>query len=127
MLAELSADPTSGLLGYQIFARPRGLYSVQYWNDPESIYRYASEPDAEHHPAWAAFNRRARKVPGAVGIFHETFPVRGAESMYVDMPEFGLGQAVGTVPVSGSLDRAAGRMARGRSNSASQSDAEQGH
>ena len=33
-------------------------------DEPGRLYAYASQPDAEHRPAWAAFNRRARKAPG---------------------------------------------------------------
>lgn len=93
MLAELSADPESGLLGYRLTFGSGGPLVVQYWTSPEALYAYASQPDAEHRPAWAAFNRRARKAPGAVGIWHETYAVDRAESMYVGMPATGLAKA----------------------------------
>jgi Domain of unknown function (DUF4188) len=69
MLAELSKDKQSGLLGYRLTFGAGGPLFVQYWNSHEKLYRYASDRDAAHRPAWAAFNRRARKVPGAVGIW----------------------------------------------------------
>ena len=117
MLAELERDPEQGLLGFRILLGPSGPTVVQYWRDVDSLYRYASNTAAKHRPAWAAFNRRARKVPGAVGIWHETFTVCGAESVYVDMPRLGLGRALGTVAVSGRPDRARDRLASGQRRS----------
>jgi hypothetical protein len=113
MLEELSRDPESGLLGFRTLIGGRGPTMVQYWRSAEALYRYASDPSGEHHPAWAAFNRRARKVPGVVGIWHETFPVRAAESVYVDMPTTGLALAAGARPVTRRLDRARDRIAPG--------------
>jgi hypothetical protein len=111
MLVELERDPEQGLLGFRMLLGLSGPMVVQYWRDVDSLYHYASNTTAKHRPVWAAFNRRARKVPGAVGIWHETFTVRGAESMYVDMPRLGLGRALGTVAVTGRLDRARDRLA----------------
>lgn len=109
MLAELSADPESGLLGYRITVGSGGPTVIQYWKTPEQLYAYASQPSAEHRPAWAAFNRAARKAPGSVGIWHETFVVDRAESMYVGMPTTGLAK-VTAVQDSGSGSRAADRL-----------------
>ncbi len=110
MLAELSQDPGSGFLGYQMAAGLRGPILVQYWRTPEDVYRYASDREAAHRPAWAAFNKRLRKVPGAVGIWHETYQVAKAESVYVDMPRVGLAAAATAVPVTRRTDQAAARL-----------------
>jgi hypothetical protein len=112
MLAELAKRPELGLLGARQMVGPGGFTVVQYWRDVDALYAYASATDAVHRPAWAAFNRRARKVPGAVGIWHETYQVGAAESMYVDSPPLGLGAAAGTVPVTTRLDRARARLER---------------
>ena len=109
MLAELSADPDSGLLGYRLTVGAGGPLVIQYWKSAEQLYMYASQPDAEHRPAWAAFNRRARKAPGSVGIWHETYVVDRAESMYVGMPAAGLAKATATLDVA-SGSRAADRL-----------------
>ncbi|MBD7993701.1 DUF4188 domain-containing protein [Arthrobacter sp. Sa2CUA1] len=93
MLAELSADPNSGLLGYRLTIGAGGPLVIQYWKSAEQLFAYASQPDAAHRPAWAAFNRRARRAPGSVGIWHETYVVDRAESMYVGMPVAGLAKA----------------------------------
>jgi hypothetical protein len=100
MLAELSKDKDSGLLGYRLTIGAGGPLVVQYWSSVEKLYAYASERNAAHRPAWAAFNRRARKAPGAVGIWHETYVVDRAESIYAGMPVSGLAAATSSVPVA---------------------------
>ena len=110
MLAELARDPGSGLLGYRMTLGWRGPVLVQYWRTVEDVYRYATDSGSLHRPAWSAFNRRARRVPGAVGIWHETYEVARAESVYVDLPVQGLAAATGARPVTGRLDRAAARL-----------------
>ena len=113
MLAELSKDPDSGLMGYRLTFGGDGPVIVQYWNSRDKLYDYASAPSALHRPAWSAFNRRARKAAGAVGIWHETFQVERAESMYVGMPSRGLAAATSSVAVGSRSDRAAQRIADG--------------
>ena len=100
MLAELSKDKDSGLLGYRLTFGAGGPLLVQYWNSHEKLYRYASDRNAAHRPAWAAFNRRARNAPGAVGVWHETYLVERAESVYSGMPVTGLAAATSSVPVA---------------------------
>jgi len=111
MLAELSRDKSSGLLGYRLALGAGGPVLVQYWSSHELLYAYATAPDSEHRPAWTAFNRRARKVPGAVGIWHETYLVDRAESIYAGMPPSGLALATESVPVDRRSDRAQQRLA----------------
>jgi hypothetical protein len=113
MLAELARDHDSGLLGVRMTVGAGGPVLVQYWSSQEKLYAYASGSGGAHRPAWAAFNRRARSVPGAVGIWHETFVVDRAESVYVDMPVVGLAAATSSVPVGTQQDRARDRLAEG--------------
>ena len=110
MLAELSKDKDSGLLGYRLTFGAGGPLLVQYWNSHEKLYQYASNRDAAHRPAWAAFNRRARKAPGAVGVWHETYVVERAESIYAGMPVSGLAAATSSVPVGRRGETAAERL-----------------
>jgi hypothetical protein len=112
MLAELSQDPRSGLLGYRILLGAGGPTVVQYWSSAEKLQAYASAPEQQHRPAWTAFNRRARTAPGAVGIWHETYVVERAEAIYVAVPSMGLGAATSTVPVGRRTERAAQRLGR---------------
>lgn len=114
MLRELSTDPDSGLLGFTMLIGSRGPYLVQYWSSLEKLYAYASDPEHEHRPAWTRFNRRARKTPGAVGIWHETHVVERAETIYVATPPMGLPKATEIVPIASRHDRARARVADGR-------------
>jgi hypothetical protein len=111
MLVELARDPDSGLLGWRTVFSPRGPWVVQYWSSVEKLYAYASDLDTQHRPAWVAFNTRARKAPGAVGIWHETYVVERAETIYSGMPPFGLGKATSLVPVARRGDGARQRLA----------------
>ena len=100
MLAELSKDKNSGLLGYRPTFGAGGPLVVQYWSSHEKLYAYASDRNAAHRPAWAAFNRRVRKAPGSVGIWHETYVVERAETIYSGMPVSGLAAATSVVEVA---------------------------
>ena len=114
MLKELSIDPDSGLLGFELLLGSGGPYVVQYWSSIDKLYAYASEPTAEHRPAWTRFNQAVRKAPGAVGIWHETFLVERAESIYVSTKPMGLPKATAQVPVVRAHDRARARFEGGR-------------
>ena len=112
MIAELSRDPDSGFLGTEYaLAGLRTVLLIQYWRDFDSLEAYARNRERRHWPAWAAFNR-AVGTDGTVGIFHETYAVPAAahETVYVNMPPFGLGKASGTRPAIGSREVARARM-----------------
>ena len=111
MLRELAADPSLGLLGVHSFWAGRTILAVQYWRSFEDLQRFARSNDHEHLPAWQEFNRLVRDN-GDVGIFHETYRVGPgtAESLYGNMPPFGMGAAVGLVPIAGRGQSAARRM-----------------
>ncbi|ARC58137.1 hypothetical protein AS850_13720 [Frondihabitans sp. 762G35] len=121
MLTELFRDRDSGLLGYRFTLTGGGPLLVQYWSSQEKLYRYASEPQSTHRPAWSAFNRRARSAPGAVGIWHETYLVDRAETMYVGVPVSGLAKATEAVAVTRRSDRASDRSDAGRTQGAAPS------
>jgi hypothetical protein len=118
MLAELSRDPGSGLLGYRLLFGRGGPTVIQYWESTEKLYAYASDPNARHRPAWGAFNQRSRRANGAVGVWHETYQVGRAESVYVSTPVIGLAAATESVPVGSRSDRARQRLADGRTGDA---------
>ncbi|MEZ3160470.1 DUF4188 domain-containing protein [Microbacterium sp. BWT-B31] len=116
MLRELSRDPDSGFLGYELLLGAGGPYVVQYWSSIDKLYAYAMDPAQQHRPAWTRFNGLARKAPGAVGIWHETFLVERAESVYVSTRPMGLPKATELVPVTRAGDRAQARFAQGRTS-----------
>lgn len=109
MLRELSSDPESGLLGFRATLEGRNPTVIQYWSSLDKLYAYASEMEAEHRPAWTSFNKRARRAPGVVGVWHETYQVAAAESVYVSTPELGLAKSTERTPVT-----ARGNSARAR-------------
>ncbi|MER5641052.1 DUF4188 domain-containing protein [Kitasatospora sp. NPDC002227] len=117
MLRELTRNPASGLLGFRgALTGPRSLEVVQYWESREKLLAYASAPEQEHRPAWAAFNRRARQAGGQVGVFHETYvvPADSFETIYYGMPAYGLAAATGSLPVGRRGESAADRLDRAR-------------
>jgi hypothetical protein len=113
MLAELKRDPSLGMLHAQYFVYWRGVAVVQYWRSFEQLHTYAHARNAAHLPAWAEFNRRIGGN-GAVGIWHETYTVGPGqyESVYANMPRFGLGAAAEHLPATGRMESARSRINR---------------
>lgn len=118
MLAELKRDPSLGLLHAEPFLYWRGVALVQYWRSFEQLHAYAHARNAAHLPAWAEFNRRIGGN-GAVGIWHETYTIAPGqyETVYANMPRFGLGAAAEHLPATGRLEGARSRMGRAKSDS----------
>ncbi|WP_068074481.1 DUF4188 domain-containing protein [Novosphingobium lentum] len=112
MIAELSQRPDSGFLGTETLWQPwRTIALIQYWRDFDALEAYARDREQQHWPAWTAFNK-AVGSDGTVGIFHETYsvPRGGYETIYGNMPPFGLGKVAGLVPATGSRNDARSRM-----------------
>jgi hypothetical protein len=111
MLRELGEHSELGLLGTEeYFGRTTLL--VSYWKSMEHLLAYAKLRTSEHLPAWRAFNKSVG-TNGDIGIWHETYRARVGdyESVYVNMPPFGLGKAFGLREASGHRVTAAGRLA----------------
>lgn len=111
MLQELMQNPSSGLLGSTFALTINGPLIVQYWESIDKLLAYASDRSSHHYPAWRDFNRKIG-TDGDVGIWHETYSVpRGYfESVYVNMPAFGLGKVGRLEPASGHNARARTRL-----------------
>ena len=107
MLKYLSQHPEKGFLGYQTL----GLANVQYWRSFEHLEAYARARDSKHYPAWTRFNKSVGSN-GDVGIWHETYrvPAGSYETVYNNMPDYGLGKAAKLVPAAGYRETAAGRI-----------------
>lgn len=93
MLKELYQQPERGFLHGELWFS-RTILVLQYWRSMEQLLAYAKDKQAEHLPAWKAFNK-AVGPDGSVGIWHETYAVSPGtyENIYVNMPPFGLGRA----------------------------------
>ena len=113
MLRELRENPDSGLLGYRYYPGLRHHDLTQYWRSFEQLRSYAHDADKEHLPAWEQFNQEVGSS-GDVGIWHETFLVREGEyeTVYNNMPPYGLGKAVELMPAEDQNKTAAGRLGR---------------
>jgi hypothetical protein len=112
MLAELQAKPESGLLWYRTYMSGRVTMVQQYWESFDKLLAYAHDRNGKHFPAWAEFTRRVGYSDGAVGIWHETYLIEPgkSESVYGNMPPFGLAAATNRVPAEGRLAAAKDRF-----------------
>lgn len=102
ILGELAADPSLGLLEQRVRFSWRSVELIQYWRSFEELERYARGPEHEHVGAWRWFNGLRDKATG-VGIWHETYLVDPGkcESIYANMPRFGLAAAAIHAPLAG--------------------------
>ncbi len=114
MIRELYESPDTGLISHQQWFG-RTTIMVQYWKSFEHLERYAKSRDSKHLPAWSKFNKQIGSN-GDVGIWHETYLSKPGcfESVYNNMPEFGLAKAMNAVPAKGHLKTAKQRIKRGK-------------
>jgi Domain of unknown function (DUF4188) len=114
MLIELGQRPELGLLHARTFFGFPNLVVTQYWRSFEHLHRYATDATRAHLPAWKSFNT-AIASNGDVGIWHETYMVSAGayESVYNNMPAFGLGLAGKIAPASGPRKSAKERLRAG--------------
>jgi hypothetical protein len=112
MLRELSKRRELGLLAFNTWVGPTGPLVVQYWRSVEELEDFAKSPALTHKPAWRRFYKNVG-LKGDVGIWHETYMVRdgGYETLYANMPQFGLATAGEHIPLTASMHAAAGRRA----------------
>jgi hypothetical protein len=110
MLKELYANPELGLIHHEMWFS-RTLVLIQYWRSIEQLIAYSKNRNAEHLPAWQAFNK-AVGTDGSVGIWHETYMVsdKKYETVYANMPPFGLGKAGTLVEARSGYQSATARL-----------------
>ena len=111
MVRELNARPELGFLGAeQWFGRTTLM--VQYWRSMDQLLAYAKSRTSAHLPAWRSFNQMVG-TNGDVGIWHETYKSRPGdyESVYVNMPLFGLARAGAALGAEGAYASAEARIA----------------
>jgi hypothetical protein len=103
--------PELGLLSARTQLGLRNQMVLQYWKSAEHLRAYAQGAGGAHLPAWQAFNRSVG-TSGDVGIWHETYvvPKGHAESIYVNMPRYGLGLVGSLFPAKGARATAAKRL-----------------
>jgi Domain of unknown function (DUF4188) len=102
MLNTLHLYPDKGFLGQESFFRLFPLCTIMttYWKSFEHLEYFARNTDDPHLEPWREFNRSIGN-DGSVGIWHETYLVQAgqSESIYVNMPVFGLAAATKHVPI----------------------------
>ncbi len=110
MLAYLRQHPEKGMLGYEQALFPSPLV-VQYWRSFDDLARFARDRDDPHLEPWRQFNKRIGSS-GDVGIWHETYRVSttNVETVYGNMPPYGLGAATALIPIKRGRDSAAARI-----------------
>lgn len=110
MIAELERQPELGFLGAHTWFG-RTTLMLQYWRSFEALTAYARRSDMKHLPAWTRFRKRVGDS-GDVGIWHETYRVAEGqyETIYHNMPPFGLGKVGTLVPSVGRYETSAQRM-----------------
>jgi hypothetical protein len=113
MLNALHRYPEKGFLGKETFFRlsPIEVVLITYWKSFEHLEYFARNADDPHLEPWRAFNKSIGSG-GSVGIWHETYLVGAgqSESIYVNMPVFGLAAATHHVPASGKKETARRRL-----------------
>jgi hypothetical protein len=110
MVSELQDHPEKGLIHAQFSFIGPSPAVIQYWRSFEHLADYARNPDALHLPAWKKFNQAVRGS-GDVGIWHETYRVNAdrSESIYGNMPRWGLAEAFEQVPVGSTTGQSAAK------------------
>lgn len=116
MIAELSRRPELGMLHSRSHFGWPATMLVQYWRSGDHLEDFTKSRDQIHLPAWQRFNQSVG-TNGDVGIWHETYLIEPGkyESVYANMPAYGLGAA-------GVLQDAVGPRARAEGRRRIQSD-----
>lgn len=111
MLSTLYRHPEKGFLGGQTFLSWRTILSVQYWRSLDDLEHFARNPGDPHLGPWRDYNR-AVGASGVVGVFHETYRVCAGhyESIYANMPRFGLAAVSAHVPATGRRETMRSRL-----------------
>lgn len=111
MIKELYLNRELGFLHIEISFSWKTITLLQYWKSFEQLEFYAK--GALHLKAWKKFNQRIGS-DGTVGIYHETYKVEenAYESIYANMPLFGLAKAKGHRPVNRGLESARERLTK---------------
>ncbi|WP_107840019.1 DUF4188 domain-containing protein [Metasolibacillus meyeri] len=110
MIKELYTNKEElGFLSMESYFGLKTTTMIQYWRSLEDLLAYAK--NEKHLTAWKQFNQKAHSND-AVGIYHETYQIsKGTyESIYVNMPHYGLGKALSHIPVTSEKSSARKRL-----------------
>ncbi|MFF2447367.1 DUF4188 domain-containing protein [Neobacillus sp. NPDC058068] len=110
MIKELYTNKDAlGFLSMESYFGLRTTVMIQYWRSTEDLLSYAR--NEKHLKAWENFNKKVG-ANDAVGIYHETYKINSGnyESIYGNMPIYGLGKALNHIPVTKSQNSARERL-----------------
>jgi hypothetical protein len=110
MLKELYTNKDElGFLSMESYFGLRTSAMIQYWRSMEDLLAYAK--NEKHLSAWENFNKKVGNND-AVGIYHETYQIknRSYESIYGNMPYYGLGKALKHIPITAKRNSAKERL-----------------
>lgn len=95
LMHKLGEDPQLGLLSSHGSRQGRSIYLIQYWESEEKLMEFSRSPD---HRAYWKWYHTALSSRGDIGIWHESYRVQAGsyDGCYLDMPVFGLADAVGS-------------------------------
>lgn len=111
MLQTLFTHPEKGFLHAEMFFNFGTSAMLQYWRSFEDLEHFARHPSEPHIAAWKKFNQSVG-ADGSVGIWHETYSINPGqfESVYGNMPKFGLAAAMEHVEAIGRRETARKRL-----------------
>ncbi|MEY2194254.1 DUF4188 domain-containing protein [Neobacillus sp. BF23-41] len=110
MIKELYTNKDElGFLSMESYFGLRTTAMIQYWRSMEDLLAYAK--NEKHLSAWENFNKKVGNND-AVGIYHETYQIknRSYESIYGNMPYYGLGKALKHIPITAERNSAKKRL-----------------
>ena len=99
-----------GLLGCHMWFG-RTTCQIQYWRSLDQLVSFSRSRVSSHWPAWQKF-MKSIGTDGTVGIWHETYKCspHSYESLYINMPPFGLGKVGNILPATGKYQTAKKRL-----------------
>ena len=112
MIKELYTNKDElGFLSMESYFGLRTSAMIQYWRSMEDLLAYAK--NEKHLSAWENFNKKVGNND-AVGIYHESYQItnRSYESIYGNMPHYGLGKALNHIPITAERNSAKKRLNR---------------
>lgn len=110
MIKELYTNKDElGFLSMESYFGLRTTVLIQYWQSTENLLSYAR--NEKHLSAWKNFNKKIGNND-AVGIYHETYKTKSGdyESIYGNMPLYGLGKALKHIPITEKRNSARKRL-----------------
>ena len=110
MIKELYTNKAElGFLSMESYFGLRTTVMIQYWRSTEDLLAYAK--NEKHLTAWKNFNKKVGNNE-AVGIYHETYELKAGnyESIYGNMPLYGLGKALEHIPITAKRGSAGKRL-----------------